>query len=102
MRISTISLLARGPALSACLLYFEQDPDDGAGDTDPGTLAGLAKSPGYPFEVAYYQQVMWPLTQRSCGSGGCHAPGGCSLTGAAAAPESRLAGILAAYDAGGL
>jgi hypothetical protein len=83
MRISTISFLACGLALSACSLYFEQAPPDGSGDGpggDPGgvtrcTLAGPADSPGFPFDVAYYQDVIWALTRGSCGSGGCHVPG---------------------------
>ncbi len=68
MRISTISLLACGLALSACSLYFEQNAGDGAGDADPCPLAGPAQPPGDPFDVGYYQQGMWTLTQRSCGS----------------------------------
>lgn len=77
MRISTFSFLACGLALAACSLYFEQDPDDsgdGPGDVDPCTLAGPANLPGYPFDVAYYQEVVWTLTRGSCGFGGCHAP----------------------------
>lgn len=78
MRISTISFLACGLALSACSLYFEQDPPDGDGPGDgaPCTLAGPADSPpGFPFDVAYYQEVIWTLTRGYCGSGGCHVPG---------------------------
>ena len=75
MRIPTISFLACGLALSACSLYFEQDAD-GPGDVAPCTLAGPADSPpGFPFDVAYYQEVIWTLTRGYCGSGGCHAPG---------------------------
>jgi hypothetical protein len=76
MRISTIGLLACGLALSACSLYFEQDPDDGAGSPGPCEPAGPAQSPAYPFDAAYYQQVIWTLTQRTCGMDGCHTPNG--------------------------
>lgn len=83
MRISTIGFLASGLAcglaLSACSLYFEQDPPDGSGggpgDGDPCTLAGPTDIPGFPFDVAYYQDVVWTLTRSNCGAGGCHAPG---------------------------
>jgi hypothetical protein len=78
MRISTTSVLACGLALSACSLYFELDPDEGPGGPgpDPCALAGPPELPGYPFDVPYYQQEIWPLTQRTCGFTGCHAAEG--------------------------
>jgi hypothetical protein len=89
MRISTIGFLACGLSLSACSLYFEQDPpdgsDDGSGDgpvdVDPCTLAGPADPPGFPFDVAYYQDVIWTLTRGYCGAGGCHVSGRDGLSG---------------------
>lgn len=76
MRIPTISVLACGLALSACSLYFEQDSNEAPGP-DPCEIAGLPEAtPGYPFDYGYYQQVIWPMTQRACGIAGCHAADG--------------------------
>ncbi|HWN66864.1 MAG TPA: hypothetical protein VNM90_04440 [Haliangium sp.] len=76
MRISPIGILACGLALSACSLYFEQDPgdpdDDRPGNADPCELAGPDEWPGFPFDVAEYQQVIWPMTQRTCSRAACH------------------------------
>lgn len=75
MRVHSTLVLACGICLPACSLYFEQDP--GTGDGPPAPACDLhtadAAIPGYPFDFGYYQRVVWPLTQRSCGSsGGCH------------------------------
>ncbi len=74
MRIDTILALACGLCLPACSLYFEPDP--GTGDGPPPSTCELRGEsdafPGYPFNFAYYQQVVWPLTQRGCGIAGCH------------------------------
>lgn len=74
MRVHSILALACGISSAACSLYFEQDPGTGDG---PATACDLRSEhafiPGYPFDFAYYRDVVWPLTQRGCGSsGGCH------------------------------
>ena len=75
MRVHPILALACGISLPACSLYFEQDP--GTGDAPPAPAcepnSANGSIPGYPFDFPYYTQVVWPLTQRVCGSsGGCH------------------------------
>lgn len=41
-------------------------------------LARATGTPGYPLDLAGYQQDIWPLTQGACSLAGCH----CLATGA--------------------
>jgi hypothetical protein len=72
MRIDTILALACGLSLAACSLYFEQDPGTPPPPSTCELRSGNEAVPGYPYDFAYYQQVVWPLTQRGCGLAGCH------------------------------
>jgi hypothetical protein len=75
MRVYSILALACGISSPACSLYFEGDPGPDGGPPAPACELHTTNAaiPGYPFDFAYYQRVVWPLTQRDCASsGGCH------------------------------